>query len=110
MELFSRMVENLISNSIRHNPKGCSICISFRKSARKGKYEIIISDDGVGANKEQFRYFNKKLCESSQKLGEHGIGLRVVKQIVAYHNWKIHFEANENGGGFKTQIILCGLS
>ena len=99
------MIENLIGNSIRHNPEGCIIHIFLGKIEKKKKHVICISDDGVGAENKLFRKLNRKHHASAEKLGEHGIGLRVVKQIVSYHSWGIHFEQNGNSG-FKTQIFL----
>ena len=102
-ELFDGLIENLIGNSVQHNPQWCSINISLTEM--HGKKALVISDNGVGSDDETFKALNQKNDDFSRKLGEHGIGLRVVKQISAYHGWKIHFEPNDEHG-FKTTVVL----
>lgn len=86
--LLNRMIENLINNAILHNPEGCEIQIEML-SAKKGKIEFIIKDNGTGTTKEKLIQLNKKI--SKESLPEHGLGLRVVKQIASYYHWKIQF-------------------
>lgn len=90
-ELIKRMLENLIGNSIRHNPKGCRIEICFQKDKK-----LIIADDGCGVTKEQLKSMRKPLF--LETLGEHGLGIRLVKRIVKLHHWQIRFRQNGSSG------------
>lgn len=105
-ELFQRMLENLINNSIRHNPDGCeiSICVEADKT-RSNKCVLQISDSGRGASAETLKTLNRNSVNRTGKLSEHGIGLRLVKQIAKYHSWKVLFSNNELQG-FRTRIIF----
>ena len=44
--LLRRMLENLIQNSISHNPDGCHITLSIKETEEK--YVLIVSDNGFG--------------------------------------------------------------
>ena len=90
-ELIKRMLENLIGNAICHNPKGCRIMIRLQRDKR-----LIIADDGCGVTKEQLKSMKKQLF--METLGEHGLGIRLVKRIVKVHHWKIRFRQNGSSG------------
>lgn len=90
-ELIKRMLENLIGNAINHNPNGCCIRVRLQKDKR-----LIIADNGCGVTREQLKSMQKPLF--METLGEHGIGIRLVKRIVKLHHWKIDFSQNDSSG------------
>lgn len=90
-ELIKRMLENLIGNAICHNSEGCRIVVRLQKDKR-----LIIADDGCGVSKEQLKSMRKPLF--METLGEHGLGIRLVKRIVKLHHWKIRFRQNGSSG------------
>lgn len=104
-ELIKRMLENLINNSVIHNPQGCVIAVSLKRKQYPvlTKYTLELSDNGRGASKEQLRRFNARM--KSNKLPEHGLGIRLVRQIAAFHHWRVQFKKSEEGG-FCCQIAL----
>lgn len=100
--LVNRMFENLINNAITHNPKGCEIKVSLKQYHKK-RGVFVIEDQGIGASAGKIRELNKKV--TTQSVPEHGLGLRVVKQIAEYYHWKIRFSAEEKAW-FRCEIIL----
>ena len=97
--LFQRVIENIINNSIHHNPNGCSIKIKVSKSIhRSHKSTIEISDDGTGVSAEQLKKLNTPVLNNLENAQEHGIGLRIVKQIARYYKWSVQFSTSETGG------------
>lgn len=104
-ELIKRMLENLINNSVIHNPQGCVIAVSLKRKQHSVlmKYTLELSDNGCGASKEQLRRFNARI--KSNKLPEHGLGIRLVCQIAAFHHWRVQLKKSEEGG-FCCQISL----
>lgn len=104
-ELIKRLLENLINNSVIHNPQGCEIVISLKKKQRSAltKCTLELSDNGCGASQEQLRRFNARI--KSNKLPEHGLGIRLVRQIAAFHHWRVRFMESEQGG-FCCRIYL----
>ena len=105
-EHFRRMLENLINNSIRHNPDGCEISSMLAADGTKSNWCVFqISDNGQGVPEETLKALNRKSLNKTGKLSEHGIGLQVVKQIAKYHAWKVSFEGHEPQG-FSTIIAF----
>lgn len=97
-ELIIRMLENLINNSIIHNPQGCEITVSLSKRQRfmLAGDTLELSDNGCGVSPEQLRQFNTRM--KTGKLPEHGLGIRLVRQIAAFHHWRIRFQENGEHG------------
>lgn len=97
-ELIIRMLENLINNSIIHNPQGCDITVSLSKKQclASAKYTLELSDNGCGVSQEQLRQFNTRM--KTGKLPEHGLGIRLVRQIAAFHHWRVRFQENGEHG------------
>lgn len=104
-ELIKRLLENLVNNSVIHNPQGCQIVVFLKKSGHSAfpQYILELSDNGCGASPSQLRRFNART--KSNKLPEHGLGIRLVRQIAAFHRWRVRFQESE-GGGFCCRITL----
>lgn len=103
--LISRMLDNLIQNSISHNPDGCHIIITVRKFAKVFKYTII--DNGIGLSKKQLEQFNagsfSRLNYKANGETDHGFGLHLVQQIVKAHKGSITYE-NVSPSGLSINI------
>lgn len=100
--LIRRMIENLITNSIAHNEHGCNIKVSLRANA-KGKAVLEITDDGQGCSAKKLRVLNAKL--KTDYLPEHGLGIRVVKQVANKYRYKITFDS-EKDNFFRNVIVI----
>ncbi len=93
-DLVRRLVENIIWNAVRHNPKGCMIRVSLLM--RKHRCLFSVSDDGTGVTEEQLKLLNQRPGEDT--LPEHGLGIRLVKHIAEQYHWKVRFyHANPKG-------------
>lgn len=94
--LLRRMLDNLIRNSITHNPQGCRIALSVGE--KNGRYLCTVSDDGVGINPEFLKALNRgddiASTQDSDGKSEHGLGLKLVAQIVKDHRGTISFSSN----------------
>lgn len=105
--LLRRMLENLIQNSISHNPDGCRITLSIQET--KGKYILTVSDDGSGVVKEKLEQLNQGIISEGDYMdsGEaaHGYGLKLVRQIVEAHHGEILFKES-SWKGLSVEISL----
>lgn len=105
--LLSRALNNLVQNSINHNPNGCSISINIVRE--NDKCLISISDDGVGISEEQIKQFNsgnfKRADYKTKNEISNGFGLNLVSQIIKSHKGTLLFE-NNNSSGLKVIISL----
>lgn len=106
-DLLKRAISNLIQNSINHNEQGCKIYVSV--TADSGKCTVGVSDDGVGATDEQIEKLNNAphymVCDENTTEQRHGLGLLIVKQIVAAHDGTTVIE-HSTYGGFTVKLTL----
>ncbi|WP_105158127.1 sensor histidine kinase [Streptococcus suis] len=96
--LISRVVHNIIYNSILHNPEGCNVNISLHRD--KEFLIITIEDDGIGIANDKLLsiYDNNKIIEEFDISGirRHGMGLKISKQIIEVHEGTFKVESKEN--------------
>lgn len=104
--LLKRMLKNLIQNSILHNLEGCKIIVSIETNYSSCCFTV--TDDGTGLDKDFLKLLNKNMCKpisQSENEIEHGIGLRVVRQIVKLHRGTLYF-SNVHPHGLSVKITL----
>jgi PAS domain S-box-containing protein len=91
---------NLIDNSIKYTPEGGTVKVAMTKE--DNHLLVKISDTGVGIPKDQMNKMFTKFFRASNvgniPAGGSGLGLFIVKDIVARHGGKITVESIENGG------------
>lgn len=106
-DLMKRAVTNLIQNSIQHNEQGCSIYVCV--AAKDGTCTVTVSDDGVGATDEQIEKLNHAphymVCDENTAEQRHGLGLLIVKQILAAHGGETTV-GHGLYGGFAVELSL----
>ena len=100
--LIRRMIENIITNSIVHNEKGCEINVALSKRG-KDKARLVICDNGQGVPEQKIKALNERI--KNAYLPEHGLGIRVVKQVARKYKYAVRFSAEENEY-FKCEIDL----
>lgn len=105
--LLKRAVMNLIQNSINHNEMGCTIYVAVQKN--DDDCVILVEDDGIGASDRQIEQMEKAphymLCDTNTEEQRHGLGLLIVKQIVAAHEGRLVI-THSVYGGFAAKIFL----
>ena len=87
--LLRRMLDNLIRNSTVHNPQGCHISVAV--GTEDGRCTCTVADDGVGMDAARLEALNREADVSSTQGGEHGLGLKLVRQIVKAHGGTVRF-------------------
>lgn len=92
--LISRAVNNLVQNSIKHNPQGCDILIALEKN--ETSLVLSVTDNGTGISSEKIQELKEKphymeSMDESLNL-RHGLGLLIVQQIMNTHNGNFKIE------------------
>ena len=93
--LISRAINNLVQNSIKHNPQGCKVQLSLKST---GKTLILaVADNGVGLTPEKLQELKEKphyMESTDERLDlRHGLGLLLVRQIVEAHGGSIRIDS-----------------
>ena len=108
---FKQIFINLITNAIRYSNAGAKIAIetNTRKLVGKGYLIVIVKDSGIGISPEDlpqvFEYFFRADRSRSRESGGRGIGLALVKQLVAAHGGRI-FARSVLGIGSSFVVVL----
>jgi len=96
-DLVERAVMNLLHNAIRHNADGCRIEMRLYQDPKNHVF-LKLSDTGKGVSNELLRRLNSRGYEWEFGTGQHGLGLKIVKQVADWHRWKLFFANGEQGG------------
>ena len=105
--LISRAINNLVQNSIRHNPQGCTI--RLRLDCSDCAISLTVSDNGVGLSEEKLRELAEKphyMESTDERLDlRHGLGILLVRQIVEAHRGTMEI-LSEPRNGYKTVLTF----
>lgn len=100
-DLLRRVIQNLLSNALKHTSRGGHIELSVKKKERDSVL-IAVADDGMGISKEdQLRIFEKfgqvELVAEKHRTGS-GLGLTFCKLAVEAHGGRIWVESEAGRG------------
>ncbi len=105
--LISRVVDNLMTNSIKYNSKGTKIYVSVLEEAHY--LSLVFEDDGIGIPKEIYSDITKPFVRGEtiyQDVQGSGLGLSIVDKIVARHEGKFMFDSHRSiGCKFVVQLV-----
>jgi len=96
---------NLIGNAIKFTPENSTV--SIRLQNQKDKFVFSVTDQGEGLSDEAQKHLFDKFyqADTSHKSEGNGLGLALVKQILAIDGGDITAE-NVNGGGCRFTVTL----
>lgn len=105
--LITRVVDNLVLNAIKFAKS--KIKISVLKE--NDNILFIVEDDGEGIPEEELdniwlRFYKVDKSRTNTENQSSGLGLSIVKKIVALHYGKIKVVGNGHLGGAKFEVIL----
>ena len=104
-----RILENLLSNSIRHTPPEARIWVRARP--QQGGVLLVVEDDGPGVpeelREEIFEPFRQAPGSSSEHSPGVGIGLSLVRRFAELHGGRAWAEERP-GGGAAFHVFLPG--
>jgi PAS domain S-box-containing protein len=104
-----RILENLISNALRHTPPDAHIWLRAR--GQDGGVLIVVEDDGPGVPSELheavFEPFRQAPGSSSEHSPGVGVGLSLVLRFAELHGGRAWLE-DRPGGGSSFRVFLPG--
>ncbi len=94
---YSRILNNLLQNVLIHS-KGSKI--KFRVFEDDLQAKIAITDNGKGISHDHLPHIFERMyqCDQSRSVGGNGLGLSIVKELVAAHKGKITVDSTPNRG------------
>ena len=102
-----QVIGNLVTNALKYTPSGGTIDIAL--AAQDGQACLTVRDDGVGIAPELmpklFDIFVQGAVSLDRSQGGLGIGLSLVRSLVALHGGSIH--ADSAGSGQGSTFTLC---
>lgn len=102
-ELLRRAVTNLLSNAIRHSPRGGEVSIRLWGGTGEDS-EIAVNDSGEGIQAElQPRLFERFFRGPCRRRTGAGLGLAIVKSIMDLHGGRISM-VSEVGRGTRVRL------
>lgn len=108
-----RVLENLLTNSIRYSPAGGTITISLHRETSEGEpYAVIsVTDQGVGIPADELpRIFDRfyRARNAAAGIPGAGIGLASVRQIIEEHGGTVTVESQVGQGStFTVRLPLA---
>lgn len=106
--LISRVIHNLIYNSVLHNQSGCKISIIIG-TLTNNNFTIIIRDDGIGVSPERLKNISNQNIEGFNfdisGVRRSGMGLKISQQIINLHKGQLVI-TSQQGKYFQTTITL----
>ncbi|GIO27060.1 sensor histidine kinase [Ornithinibacillus bavariensis] len=99
--LFERMMDNLIYNAIKHNPKNTTIDIHVVDVTESDQIMITISDNGVGMDESTKQHLFDRFyrgTNTDERVEGTGLGMSIALQIAKLHKGDFQVESEENEG------------
>jgi len=90
----SQVVVNLLSNALRATEAGGQVVVAARNVA--GGTELTVTDTGHGIAEKDLPFVFERFYRGPQ--GGHGIGLAIVREIVAGHGGSVSVESGPGEG------------
>lgn len=105
LTMFNRVLDNLVSNAIRHTPGGGVVVLGAFK--RSNAMVVQVSDDGVGIDFAQQKRVFEPFVQVSGAAGGAGLGLAICKEIVQLHGGQISVRSTLGQGSEFTIALPC---
>lgn len=107
-ELLHQLLHNVHSNIEKHTDGGDAVKISLAR-AGKSKVKMVFEDAGPGLSEDQYDKGIEKFVRfdpfASRQSGSSGLGMTIIRAIVARHAGTIRLSRSDLGG-LKTEITL----
>lgn len=97
MKYLKRAFENLIANSIKHNPPETKIKIILHEDlSHPRQIRVLIEDDGVGMDQETIEYLFDRYFQGTSTTSSNfgtGLGMAIARQILIAHGGGIEINS-----------------
>jgi two-component system, chemotaxis family, CheB/CheR fusion protein len=103
-----QVISNLLINAVKFTPEGGTVTVTL--TSERGEALLTVSDTGKGIAPEflpfVFERFSQQENSSVRKFGGLGLGLSIVRDIVALHGGSVRATSEGAGKGATFTVIL----
>jgi signal transduction histidine kinase len=106
LELVSRAIANLVSNAVRHSPRGSAVLLST--ASDDGWLTVQVSDQGSGLSPQQLAQLasGDEGLRSAHRDGV-GLGLRFAQRVARRHGGRLGARPQATGSGAVFELVLA---
>jgi signal transduction histidine kinase len=98
-------LNEVLGNLLDNAGKWASYCVELSLKQIGDVKQIIVTDDGPGVDKDDLSNLGQRGRRLDEQTPGHGLGLAIVREIVARYSGKIRF-ATEPRGGLRVTVEL----
>lgn len=104
-----RILVNLVSNAIKFTDRGGAVKVQVGWNKKDSTLEIKVEDSGIGIPEDKqaliFERFTQENMSTVRRYGGSGLGLSLVKDLVAMLDGKVELESKLGEGSTFTVIL-----
>jgi NtrC-family two-component system sensor histidine kinase KinB len=102
----AQILDNLLSNAIRHTERGGSV--SIEASEHVGRVYLTVRDTGEGIAEQQLPSIFDRFSHAGDKPGGTGLGLALVKRLVEAQGGQVSVESHVGTGSTFSIALVSG--
>lgn len=102
----AHVLDNLLSNAIRHTERGGSV--SIEASEHVGRVYLTVRDTGEGIAEQQLPSIFDRFSHAGDKPGGSGLGLALVKRLVEAQGGQVSVESHVGTGSSFSVALVSG--
>jgi signal transduction histidine kinase len=95
-----QVLRNLLSNAVKYSPDGGTVSVRTRRESEL--VCVVVRDQGIGMDEETqaqlFRKFFRADNTATRRIGGTGLGLALVREIVAAHGGEVRVQSRPGEG------------
>jgi len=99
------VVANLISNAVKHTPRDGHVLVRFSADEGESGVSISVRDDGEGIPEDLLPHIFDRFVLGEEGVGSSGIGLALVREVVAFLQGTIEVESEVGRGSCFTVTL-----
>ncbi|MBQ0761965.1 ATP-binding protein [Marinobacter psychrophilus] len=98
-------LNEILGNLLDNAGKWSAECVELSLKQRDGLALIVVTDDGAGVLEDDQVHLGQRGRRLDEQTPGHGLGLAIVREIVARYGGETSF-SNGSKGGFKVLIVI----
>lgn len=104
-----RVLGNLLSNAYKFSPAGGQVSIALEPQPGGGRWLLHVQDQGLGMSAQDLARVGERFwrADASGHIPGTGLGVSIVREIVALHGGTLSFHS-ESGRGTRVTVALPG--